>query len=182
MPTKSAMDKVNALISNEVSARARPTAPLPISIMKQTAEVLGMTDEEAQAYFFPPSAGGKAKAKAKKPAKPKEKKAKTQFDKIIAGEAELPYDPRRDEPTPKKPKEPDMIMILYKDKRGRVRKGVAEVGSKEARESKKIEAEQTRQVKKLKQKAKAKKPAQKAKAKKPAKPKPATKRKAAPTS
>ena len=81
MPTKSAIDKVNALISNEVSARARPA---PISMPKERvipdlymplrsptygeqAEFdLGITDEEAQAYFFPPSAGGKAKATVKK--------------------------------------------------------------------------------------------------------------------
>ncbi len=83
MPTKSAMDKVNALISNEVSARATAShitvpkvEPIPdywfdnfpkdLSYGEEAELDLGITDSEAQAYFFPPSAGGKAKATVKK--------------------------------------------------------------------------------------------------------------------
>lgn len=80
---KEKMAKLNSLISNEVSARAisRPTkvpdrvvqhglADLYMPIREPTygeqAEFdYGITDHEAEAYFFPPSAGGKAKAKVK---------------------------------------------------------------------------------------------------------------------
>ena len=76
---KEKMAKLNSMISNEVSARAlsRPIK-IPDRVIpdlyfphreathgEQSEMDLGITDHEAQAYFFPPSAGGKAKAKVK---------------------------------------------------------------------------------------------------------------------
>jgi len=59
---KEKMAKLNSMISNEVSARAISSH---ISYGEQAEYDYGFTNEEAQAYFFPPSAGGKAKAKVK---------------------------------------------------------------------------------------------------------------------
>ncbi len=77
---KEKMAKLNSMISNEVSARAISShismpkekvipdiyMPLRSPTYGEQAEFdYGITDHEAQAYFFPPSAGGKAKAKVK---------------------------------------------------------------------------------------------------------------------
>tara|TARA_R110001592_G_scaffold55717_1_gene170273 strand:- start:859 stop:1512 length:654 start_codon:yes stop_codon:yes gene_type:complete len=56
---KEKMVKLNSMISNEVSARA-------MTYGEEAEKHYGITDQEAEAYFFPPSAGGgKAKAKVK---------------------------------------------------------------------------------------------------------------------